>query len=414
MNRPAPIPNPRPAPAPLPTWRPPAPHSPRHTLPSSPSPSTAAFAFLTLLATLATLATACLPAAHATPASTPPSPTPPAWPPLAELSDKLRAELPFIPSPDASHTNAETYTRTLSPWVLLPPAPEPAEQPVPPLLRTNLYPGAAAYLRVGTVSTPLHDAISNALQSLTSQQPLSGLVLDLRFASGSDLAAGILAASPLATRPSQTFQLATNAWTPLPSPNAPAFPVLVLVNPQTRQAAEALAAAVRALAAKPLILGTPTAGQARAYRPFPVSDSLTLRIAADPLRLPNGDNFPTNGLQPDLTIEVPEADERAYAADEYQRVVRGRTFIASGPGRLNEAELVRRRRSPRAIRDARDNRDAHPDFHRTADPSGNAGDAAPRSVQDPALALALDLISGWASETANPQPDPNSQPANSR
>ena len=331
------------------------------------------------------------------------------WPPLADLSARLRSELPSIPLPDASHTNAEAYTRTLAPWVLAPEEPGVVPAPETPILKTNLYPGAAGYLRIGTIAGPLRPALRAAMLELRQTGPLYGLIVDLRFAGGSDLGAGIEAASEFAApRRSVDFQLGDTHWTARHEAGNDAFPILVLVNRQTRQAAEAFAAALRAVAAKPLVLGSPTAGQARRYRPVSVSDSLVLQVAAESLRLPDGAEFPTSGLEPNLKLQVPESDERAYAIDEYRRVVGGRARVSSGPGRLNEAELVRRRRLPRSPFE--DAHEGHATSRRDAIRGGGAEEgtsleAAPRSVQDPALALALDLIAGAAEDGTVSSPD---------
>ncbi len=325
------------------------------------------------------------------------APTEVTWPPVAELSAKLRSELPSLPAPDPAHTNAEVYARSLAPWVLPGTDTNPANTSSA-LLRTNLYPGASGYLRVGTVGPSLVDSLRSAVDGLGQSGPLSGLVLDLRFANGTDFESGIAAASVLASNDPVEFQLGPNTWRTRRSDHPLSVPILILVNRQTRQAAEALAAAIRTIAAKSLVLGSPTAGQARSYRPVQVSDSLTLQVAADALRLPDGSEFPAAGLTPDLRISVSEDDERAYAADEYRRVLQGRPLASARLGRLNEAELVRRRRNPRSpFEDSR----PHDEERLNHSDTGNTSEAdAARAVQDPALAVALDLISGIAADTA--------------
>lgn len=319
------------------------------------------------------------------------------WPSLPDLSATLRAALPSLPSPEGSYTNAEAYARSLSPWVLTGSDSEDRE-PKSPILKTHLYPGGSGYLRIGSVAPALHDALLAALDDLRKDGPLSGLVLDLRFADGPDLGAGIDAASALASNGPVEFRLGDVTWETRRAANPPTMPILVLVNRQTRQAAEALATAVRSVATKALVLGSPTAGQARSYRPLPVSDALTVQVAQEALRLPDGSEFPASGLKPDLVLTVSEADERAYAMDEYQRVRQGRPVVSEGAFRLNEAELVRRRRQPRSLFE-----EPHaPGGRRRTDGEDGDGGAfgAPAAVQDPALGLALDLISGAALDAA--------------
>jgi hypothetical protein len=328
------------------------------------------------------------------------APTDVAWPTVAELSAKLRQELPSLPAPDASQTNSEVYARSLAPWVLSTAESAPPD-PSTALLRTNLYPGASGYLRVGTVGPTLADALRSALAGLAQSGPLAGLVLDLRFASGADFESGIAAASVLASNGPVEFKLGTSTMRTQRDTHPLSVPILILVNGQTRQAAEALASAIRTVAAKSLVVGSPTAGQARTYRRVAVSDSLSLQVAADALRLPDGSEFPAAGLTPDLRISVSEDDERAYAEDEYRRVFQGRPLASVRPGRLNEAELVRRRRHPRS---PFEESGPHGDARFThSDTVHESGADATRAVQDPALAVALDLISGIAADTAAAQ-----------
>ncbi len=332
-----------------------------------------------------------------------------AWPPVAELSAKLRSELPSLPAPDGSLTNSEAYARSLAPWVLSG-GPDSATAGTTtttnPILKTRRYPGDSGYLRIGTVDPSLAGSLRGALAELIQGGPLAGLVLDLRFATGADLGSGVAAASAVAAKVDPVeFRLGDSSWKTQPDNRAPKVPVLVLVNRQTRQAAEVLASAVRESAAKSLVLGSPTAGQARTYRPVAVSETVTLQVAGDAVRLPDGSEFPATGLSPDLPILVPEEDERAYAVDEFQRVMKGRTVASSGLVRLNEAELVRRRRHPESLFEAIDGEPGNrPRSSLRSGPSEadrSSSEEQPHAVQDPVLAVALDLISGVAASAAN-------------
>ncbi|MGE3309778.1 MAG: S41 family peptidase [Limisphaerales bacterium] len=332
----------------------------------------------------------------------------PAWPPVAELSAKLRLELPTLPAPDASFTNSEAYAQSLAPWVLSSPPDSGTNAVANPILKSRRYSGDSGYLRIGTVDSTLAGSLRDALTELAKEGPLAGLVLDLRFASGADLGSGVVASSAVASKSDPVeFKLGEASWKTQPNDRAPKVPVLVLVNRATRQAAELFASAVRASAAKSLVLGAPTAGQARTYRPVAVSESVTLQVAGDAVRLPDGSEFPASGLAPDLAIQVPEEDERAYATDEFRRVVKGQAMASSGGLRLNEAELVRRRRQPESHFDLDDvesstrQRISQRTFPVPADRGSSApGEAVPHAVQDPVLAVALDLISGLAADEA--------------
>ncbi|MCC6232466.1 MAG: hypothetical protein IT580_07465 [Verrucomicrobiales bacterium] len=312
----------------------------------------------------------------------------------ADLHSRLVPHVPDLAPPSPAFTNGTAYLRSLAPRIL--PA---SVTPAPSgdaITRSNLYPGQIAYLRVAHVDDSLPLQLATAAASLARQESLQGLVLDLRSASGTNFASALrsarafgevpLAGLTLGAQPLIDPSAAPSASTPSPSLQGP---LAILVNRQTRGAAELLAATLRTAASPSVVIGTNTAGQARAYRPLPLGDGLELQLAADPIMLPGGTPFPLSGLQPDLTVTVSEEDEALYLTDEYQRVVRGRRLAIDTSARLNEAELIRRRRGLRP----------------NPEP---AAEAPSRSVQDPALARALDLLETWAAER-RPQPDGDSR-----
>jgi len=167
------------------------------------------------------------------------------------------------------------------------------------------------------------------------------------------------------------------------------------VNRQTAGAAEALAAALRQTGAG-LILGGRTAGQAMVAQDFPLKNGDRLRIATGAIQLGDGSALSERGLKPDIAVEVSPEDERAYYADAFKAMEKTNllasgslsfTNLTSGTNRLarrprfNEAELVRERREGVSEADLTALRVREPEKP---------------TVQDPALARALDLLRGLA------------------
>ncbi|HMO64993.1 MAG TPA: S41 family peptidase, partial [Verrucomicrobiota bacterium] len=200
---------------------------------------------------------------------------PPPWPPVAEVLEAVRTNLPAVDEQRLRAGAVQGLLASLAPDVL----PEAAAATNPPVARLRVYDGAHGYLRVGTVDAALPAELAAARAALARTNSLRGLVLDLRFAGGTDFAA-VPAAAALFTgtnRPAlrlagQTLEPAAEAAAPPPD-----LPVMLLVNRQTAGAAEALAAAVRAGAARTLALGAITAGQARDYRTVTLSTALRRR-----------------------------------------------------------------------------------------------------------------------------------------
>ncbi len=315
--------------------------------------------------------------------------------PLADLAAQIRAEWPQAPEPGPTHTNAESYLISLAPAVL---RADVVSGNAPAVIRTNLHllPMAVAYIQVGEVHPGLRTALEKSLLALSGSQTLAGTVLDLRFSGGSDVAAAVDAAGLFASHKSADLHIGTRTLVIERRGERTNSPVIVLVNGETRGAAEVLAAAVRSSAVPSLILGSKTAGQARDYRSITLPSGLRLRIADASLSWPEGSKSPLGGVSPDLDVPVPLADEKAYQTNEFRRVIEGHPAGSALTLRLNEAELVRRRllrgsdpdvspqgQNPR--RGRRPLRSLHPEPVLPPD--------SPPVVQDPVLARALDLLS---------------------
>ncbi len=317
------------------------------------------------------------------------------WAP-ADLHSRLTAHLPDLAPPGNTFTNGDAYLQSLAPRVLAP-ASAPTNAAAPSLLRSNVYAAQVGYLRVAQVDDSLPGQITAVTGAWSVDRSIEGLVLDLRAASGTNFASALRTARLFGEIPARDIKLGTvpllTEDPPAPAAAIPPVPLAILVNRQTRGAAELLAAALRRATTAPavLLIGTNTAGEARTYRPVTLGEGLELRIAADAVVLPGGEPFPLEGLKPDLAVHVAPDDEALYLADEYQRVIRGRRVAIDTSARLNEAELVRRRRGLR--------------------PSGGTPSEPPtRAVQDPALSRALDLLETLADERRTPSvPDGNSR-----
>ncbi len=322
------------------------------------------------------------------------------WPAVADLPARIREVWPDVPSPGPGHTNAEAYLRALAPRVLLGPGNAGGS---PLLTRTNRYAGgASAYLRVGEVRAGLAEAVGAALRDLApSGGAVSGLVIDLRFAGGTDFAEANAAAGRFAPRSPDAPGSGDLSPTIPPGTNGTSsLPLMVLVNRQTAGAAEVLAAKLRRAVTPSLLIGTNTAGQARTYVPIVLPGGEVVRIGGDPLGVTSGITL-DGSLVPDLQVAVDEADERHYFTNEFQRVLNGQPVVPPGAGgrfRLNEAELVRRR-GERGTGDPFSDPDAPRDLRRSLRPRGQVVEPvgqAESPVVDPILARALDLLAGLA------------------
>jgi hypothetical protein len=253
------------------------------------------------------------------------------------------------------------------------------------------------YLRIGRIAGNLANELSAACRALTTTNKIAGVVLDLRFVVGDDSASAQATANLFASK------------------KIVAGPLVVLVNGETRGAAETLAAALRHAGAG-LIIGSPTAGEAATFKEFPLRDGERLRIATPPVKSGNGPAISSGGLQPDIAVTVGADDERAFWENPYASPAQN-----NSPGvatnnllpfmdHISEADLVLQKQhdgktigtsefhtrdmdltGPRLIRrpggDNAGNEDSAP--ARVAEPHKPV-------IHDPVLARAVDLIKGLA------------------
>jgi hypothetical protein len=314
-----------------------------------------------------------------------------AEPPAPHFQDVLRllrAHLPGVTDQDLDRAAVEGFVRYFQPRVQWITGDATAFTNPPPgeVGEATVYQGRFAYVRVLRIGPGITKEFRAAFDRLAASNKVAGLVLDLRFTSGFDFAAaGHLAATfvdgdlPLLSWGDENIRATS-------STNVLSVPTAILVNSETTGAPEAVAAALRVVD-RAVIVGSPTAGQARVFRDFALGEGQTLRIATGVVQA-GEDQALDHPVSPDILVEVTRDRERAFMTDPYR--VEG-TASAAGLGatngrprhRINEAELVRLRR------EGLDPENAGGPARSSPPPA-----AADPVVQDPALARALDLLKG--------------------
>ena len=317
-------------------------------------------------------------------------------PGFSEVYDAIRAHLPGATDTDLNRAAVQGLVSALAPRVLLLTNRNEGLAGAGGAVvvsKSKLYDGAIAYVRVERIGEGLAAAVRNAFEQMTATSSIKGLVLDLRYAGGSDYAAAASVADLFVKKECSLLNWGAGMVQSKPGNQAIPVPVAALVNRQTAGAAEALAALVRETGTG-LILGAGTAGQAMMAREYPLKNGDRLWIATAPIQLGDGSTL-SEGLQPDIAVEVNPQDERAYYADAYKAITNpnsagagpGAANIAQGTNsarrtRYSEAELVRERREEL-------NGDTY------VAPLRARGPEKPL-VRDPVLGRALDLLKGLA------------------
>ena len=192
---------------------------------------------------------------------------------------------------------------------------------MPVLARAEVIDPNIGYIRLSDVTEGTPAALDTQLKQF-AEAKVTGYVLDLRFADGTNFAAAAEIAGRFLADGQELFTLkssekgarvfhASSAVKSGSSEGADltSAPLMLLVNAQTRGSAEALAGALRAQD-RGIVVGSETAGYAAAWQDMKLADGRTLRLATAKIVLPPStaggepvDLFP-NGITPDVAVKI--------------------------------------------------------------------------------------------------------------
>lgn len=254
-----------------------------------------------------------------------------------------------------------------------------------------VHDGHYGYVRLAGIGADAASGLAAALAGLATTNDLKGVVLDLRFAGGRDFAAAARVADLFLPGGRPVLDWGEGPFISSAKTHTSTNALVVLVNRQTRGAAEAAAAALRQTGTA-LVLGATTAGEASLYRDFPLSSGQKLSLAVIAVKTGDGEPVPATGVIPDIVVNIRPEVERGYLADPFG-VVRPASAATSQTNqivssvrvrkRLTEADLVKAKQSGRPLESASEA------THPTATPT-----EPQKIVRDPVLARALDLLKG--------------------
>src|SRR5947209_3478844 len=198
-----------------------------------------------------------------------------------EVYSLIQENLPGIKLEELDHAAAAGLALALAPRVMLitnddNSASQSTNQSSPLILKSNVFDGQIAYLRIGRVADGLANAIKEGCRDLGKTNKLKGVVLDLRYADGDDYQAAAAAADVFVRKEQALLNWGSGEYHSKRSDDDLDLPVATLVNHETRAASEALAGVIRQAGAG-LILGKKTAGQAMVARDFPLKNGERLR-----------------------------------------------------------------------------------------------------------------------------------------
>lgn len=188
----------------------------------------------------------------------------------------------------------------------------------------EMLPGDAAYWRPRSFEPAELERLVKEWSFWKSAKP-GGIIIDLRFFTDPNNFPGAAPAAGLFLSPgrnlftlqslNQPQRLFKSERQPLDIPSW--MPLFVLVNRETRGAAEALAWALRHEAGA-LLVGQATAGEGGLFRETRLKSGRFLRLATARALASDGTDLLASGIAPDILAEVAAAEERAAFAAAYR------------------------------------------------------------------------------------------------
>jgi hypothetical protein len=227
--------------------------------------------------------------------------------------------------------------------VMVLPGKENAPAGTPTAFYSEIVAGHIGYVRLGSLNSANLQVLDKSLSAFGGKK-VDALIVDLRGSEAtSDLALAAEFAKRLCPRGKTLFTLRKPAGHQdrmFNSDRDPAFRglVMVLADGDTAGAAEAIAAALR-FYDKALVIGQPTAGRAAEYSDLPLPNGKILRLAVAEMISPDDRSLFTEGVKPDLPVDMSMADKRQIFQLSTEKGM-GSFVYEIGRPHMNEAALL--------------------------------------------------------------------------
>lgn len=252
-------------------------------------------------------------------------------------------------SPQALDENAkqkallEGLLRRLAPGASIITTDSANSQPEPVPFLAEILDDRAGYIRPGKLDAATLSQLDVSLTNF-SEKKLPAVILDLRaVAGGSEFESAADFARRFCPKGKMLFSIqkpSAKQERILTSNQGPAYEgiLVVLIDPDTSGAAEALAATLRVNAGA-MIVGSDTAGEAVEFSEVPLGGGKILRVAVSQVVLSENATIFPGGVKPDIAISLPSGVLAEIYAATKDKGVSQFVFDAERP-RLNEAALM--------------------------------------------------------------------------
>ena len=192
-------------------------------------------------------------------------------------------------------------------------------------VKHELLESGYGYLRISQFQSRTPEQAREALEQMSQEQPLAGLILDLRNNPGGVLQAAVGIADLFLDEGLIVYtegRLSDTEMSFSASPTTPAadVPLVVLINGGSASAAEIVAGALQDQR-RGVIMGTDSFGKGSVQQIMPLGNGEGLKLTTALYYTPNGRSIQAQGIEPDV------------------EVVRGRLEVAESHREVREADL---------------------------------------------------------------------------
>ncbi|QFU77980.1 S41 family peptidase [Halioglobus maricola] len=176
------------------------------------------------------------------------------------------------------------------------------------------------YIRIAQFQSATGKDVAKSLDTLMSEQPLKGLVLDLRNNPGGVLRSSVEVASLFMDGGTVVYTEgrlpnSDHSFDAKATDTTAGTPLVVLINAGSASASEIVAGALQDHS-RAVIMGTRSFGKGSVQTVLPISESRAVKLTTALYFTPNGRSIQAEGIEPDIEIER----ARVTAYDNSRRV----------------------------------------------------------------------------------------------
>ncbi len=175
------------------------------------------------------------------------------------------------------------------------------------------------YIRLSQFQERTSRELRDALEKVTEERPIEGLVLDMRDNPGGLLDQAVRVADQFLGSGMIVFSEGRGGgnrmeWSATPDGTQPEYPMVILVNGGSASASEIVAGSLQDHQ-RALLLGSETFGKGSVQTIIPLEDGSGLRLTTALYYLPSGRSIQEKRIQPDVLVE-PYSDEERTTLEE--------------------------------------------------------------------------------------------------